>query len=106
MKKTPVYIKELTLFFIGVFLIISCGDNSQKTENLPSAKEKADESFRNAFRDNLSDVATTNEIAAQELKRAEEKSRSRSRRSEREAEISNKRSPARNMGMERPNKNK
>lgn len=73
MKKTLVYISELTLFFLGIFLIISCGDNSQKTENLPSAKEKADESFRNALRDNLSDVATTNEIAAQELKRAEEK---------------------------------
>lgn len=75
MKTRFHYIKSLSVCLFGTLMFLSCGENSQKTDEFTSAKEKADESFRNALRDNLSDVATTNEIAEQELKRAEEKER-------------------------------
>lgn len=55
---------SLACIFVS-FVMLSCGENSQKT------KDNADESFRNALRDNLSDVATTNEIAKRELDKAE-----------------------------------
>jgi len=75
MKTAFHYFNCFLVFLFGTLMFLSCGGNSQKTDELASAKEKADESFRNAIRENLSDVATTNEIAEQELKRAEEKER-------------------------------
>ena len=67
------YFKHSIICLFCTFFILSCVGNKTKEEDLASAKEKADESFRNALRENLSDVAATNEIAEQELKKAEEK---------------------------------
>jgi hypothetical protein len=70
MKTAFHYFNCFLVFLFGTLMFLSCGGNSQKTDELASAKEKADESFRNALRENLSDVATTNEIAEQEYERA------------------------------------
>ena len=65
------YFKHSIICLFCTFFILSCGGNKTKEEDLVSAKEKADESFRNALRENLSDVAATNEIAEQELKKSQ-----------------------------------
>lgn len=68
MKKKYFVIRYLAVCLLYPLIIISCWSGT-KEERSVSTNEKNDESFRNALRDNLSDIATTNEIAEQELKR-------------------------------------
>lgn len=66
-------IKHFAICLLCTFILVSCGGNLTKEEKSVATKEKTDENFRNALRENLSDIAATNEIAEQDLKRAEEK---------------------------------
>ncbi len=72
MSKLDFCVKHMIVCLLGTLMLLSCGGDPT-TESSAPVNEQADESFRNALRENLSDIAATNEAAEQELKKAEEK---------------------------------
>ena len=62
MKTTFNYIKCSLVGLLVTSVMLSCGENSQKT------KDNANESFRNSLSENLTDVATTNKKEEEQRK--------------------------------------